>query len=58
MADVHDKETRSYNINRIKGKDTNPEMLVRKVFKCLRFSLYDRTRQFSILKDQWAYNKQ
>lgn len=30
MADVHDKETRSYNMSRIKGKDTKPEMLVRK----------------------------
>ena len=30
MADVHDKETRSYNMSRIKGKDTKPEILVRK----------------------------
>jgi len=30
MADVHDKETRSYNMSRLKGKDTKPEMLVRK----------------------------
>lgn len=30
MADVHDKETRSYNMSRIKGKDTKPELLVRK----------------------------
>lgn len=30
MADVHDKETRSYNMSCIKGKNTNPEMLVRK----------------------------
>ncbi len=30
MADVHDKATRSYNMSRIKGKDTKPEMLVRK----------------------------
>jgi DNA mismatch endonuclease, patch repair protein len=30
MADVHDKETRSYNMSRIKGKDTKPEMVVRK----------------------------
>ena len=28
--DVHDKKTRSYNMSRIKGKDTKPEMLVRK----------------------------
>lgn len=30
MADVHSKETRSYNMSRIKGKDTKPELLVRK----------------------------
>lgn len=29
MADVHTKETRSYNMSRIKGKNTKPEMLVR-----------------------------
>ena len=30
MTDVHDKKTRSYNMSQIKGKDTKPEMLVRK----------------------------
>ena len=30
MADVHNKATRSYNMSRIKGKDTKPEMLVRR----------------------------
>lgn len=30
MADVHDIATRSYNMSRIKGSDTRPEMLVRK----------------------------
>lgn len=30
MADVHSKEIRSYNISRIKGKNTKPEILVRK----------------------------
>src|SRR3954463_3313226 len=30
MADVHDKETRSFNMSQIKGKNTKPEMLVRK----------------------------
>ena len=30
MADVHSKEIRSYNMSRIKGKDTKPELLVRK----------------------------
>ena len=28
--DVHDKETRSYNMSSIKGKDTKPEEIVRK----------------------------
>jgi DNA mismatch endonuclease, patch repair protein len=30
MADVHDKATRSYNMSRIRAKNTKPEMLVRK----------------------------
>ena len=30
MTDVHNKKTRSYNMSRIKGKNTKPEMLVRK----------------------------
>lgn len=30
MADVHSKETRSYNMSRIRGKDTKPEILVRR----------------------------
>jgi DNA mismatch endonuclease (patch repair protein) len=30
MGDVHDKKTRSYNMSQIKGKNTKPEMLVRK----------------------------
>jgi len=30
MADVHDKITRSYNMSQIKGRNTKPEMLVRK----------------------------
>ena len=30
MADVHSKATRSYNMSQIKGKDTKPEMLVRR----------------------------
>lgn len=29
MADVHNKEVRSYNMSRIKGKNTKPELLVR-----------------------------
>lgn len=30
MADVHNKATRSYNMSRIRSKDTKPEMLVRR----------------------------
>ena len=30
MSDVHNKEVRSYNMSQIKGKDTRPELLVRK----------------------------
>jgi DNA mismatch endonuclease, patch repair protein len=30
MTDVHNKETRSYNMSRIKSKDTKPELMVRK----------------------------
>ena len=30
MADKHSKEARSYNMSMIKGKDTKPEMLVRR----------------------------
>lgn len=30
MADVHDKKTRSYNMSRIRGKNTKPELLVRR----------------------------
>ena len=30
MANVHNTATRSYNMSRIKGKNTKPEMLVRK----------------------------
>jgi DNA mismatch endonuclease, patch repair protein len=44
MTDVHSKETRSYNMSRIKGKDTKPEMLVRKFLhnKGYRYRLHDK----------------
>ena len=32
MADVHTKAQRSFNMSRIKGKNTKPEMLVRKFY--------------------------
>ncbi|MBW0176673.1 DNA mismatch endonuclease Vsr [Sediminibacterium sp.] len=45
MADVHTKEQRSYNMSRIKGKDTKPEMLVRRFLHAqgLRYKLHDKT---------------
>jgi DNA mismatch endonuclease (patch repair protein) len=44
MADVHNKETRSYNMSQIKDKDTKPEILVRKFLfaKGYRYKLYDK----------------
>jgi DNA mismatch endonuclease, patch repair protein len=42
MTDVHSKEIRSYNMSRIRGKDTAPEILVRKFLfsKGLRYRLH------------------
>jgi DNA mismatch endonuclease (patch repair protein) len=37
MADVHDAVTRSYNMSRIKGKNTKPELLLRKVLHAYGF---------------------
>ncbi len=44
MTDVHDKNTRSYNMSRIKGKNTKPEILVRKFLNAngYRYRLYDK----------------
>lgn len=45
MADVHSKEVRSYNMSRIKGKDTKPELIVRKYLHAngFRYKLNDKT---------------
>jgi len=45
MADVHSKEIRSYNMSRIKGKNTKPEMLVRKFLHAngYRYKLHDKS---------------
>lgn len=42
MADVHDLKTRSYNMSQIRGRDTKPEILVRKFLHShgFRFRLY------------------
>ncbi|GHA71056.1 very short patch repair endonuclease [Pontibacter akesuensis] len=44
MADVHSKEIRSYNMSRIKGKNTKPEVLLRKeLFKRgFRYRIHDK----------------
>lgn len=45
MADVHDPETRSYNMSRIRAKNTKPEMLVRRFLhsRGFRYKLHDKT---------------
>ncbi|MBX7140363.1 MAG: hypothetical protein K1X63_04705 [Chitinophagales bacterium] len=42
--DVHDKQTRSYNMSRIRSKDTKPELIVRSFLhkKGFRFRLHDK----------------
>ncbi|MEP7107650.1 MAG: hypothetical protein ABI760_06695 [Ferruginibacter sp.] len=44
MADVHTKEIRSYNMSCIKGKNTKPEMLVRRFLHArnFRYLLHDK----------------
>jgi len=44
MADVHDKATRSKNMAAIKGKNTKPEMLVRRFLHAhgYRYRLHDK----------------
>ena len=44
MADVHTKKQRSYNMSQIKGKNTKPEMLVRKFLFAngFRYKLHDK----------------
>lgn len=43
MADVHDKATRSFNMSRIRSKDTKPEILIRKFLfqNGFRYRLHD-----------------
>jgi DNA mismatch endonuclease (patch repair protein) len=44
MADVHSKETRSYNMSRIRSAHTKPEMIVRKFLhgQGFRYRLHDK----------------
>lgn len=45
MADVHSKETRSFNMSQIKGKNTTPEIIVRKHLfaEGFRYRLHDKS---------------
>ena len=45
MADVHTKEIRSYNMSRIRGRNTKPEMLVRRFLHTngFRYKLHDKS---------------
>jgi len=44
MADVHSKSQRSYNMSMIKGKNTKPEIIIRKLLhsKGYRFRVHDK----------------
>jgi DNA mismatch endonuclease (patch repair protein) len=44
MTDVHSKKTRSYNMSRIRSKDTKPELIVRKFLfgHGLRYRLHSK----------------
>ena len=44
MTDVHTPAQRSFNMSRIRGKDTKPEMLVRRGLhsRGMRYRLYDK----------------
>ena len=45
MTDVHEPEIRSYNMSRIRDKNTKPELIVRKFLfsKGFRYRLHDPT---------------
>ena len=45
MTDVHDSKTRSYNMSRIRGKDTKPEIILRKFLfrKGFRYKLHEKS---------------
>lgn len=44
MADVHTPEQRSYNMSKVRSKDTKPELLVRKFLHAhgFRYRLHDK----------------
>lgn len=57
MADVHSKEVRSYNMSRIKGKNTKPEMLVRRFLRAngFRYQPHDKTSFAHIMQRDLKY---
>jgi hypothetical protein len=55
MTDVHSKETRSFNMSQIRGKNTKPEMVVRKFLfanepLCLQWLIMEKP-DFDLLSD-------
>lgn len=44
MSDVHSREVRSYNMSQIRGKDTKPELIVRKYLfsRGFRYRVHDK----------------
>lgn len=59
MTDHLDKETRSWNMNRIRGKDTNPEIAVRKMLHAagFQFRLHenDLPGKVDIVLSKWIF---
>ncbi|MEZ2336946.1 very short patch repair endonuclease [Mucilaginibacter sp. RCC_168] len=45
MTDVHSREIRSFNMSRIRSKDTSPELIVRKFLfsRGFRYKLHDKS---------------
>lgn len=51
MVDKFNKETHSYNMSQIKGKDTKPEILVREI--CFQKG-YDFERIINYIPELWT----
>ena len=51
MADLHDKKTKSYNMSQIKGKNTKPEMPVRKFLHAAGFRYRLRVKNLPGMPD-------
>jgi DNA mismatch endonuclease (patch repair protein) len=57
MADVHSKETRSYNMSCIRSKDTKPELLVRKFLHKNGVPLMPNIKPNYLYRDSGNYRK-